>query len=120
MLAPPGAPVQKFKKPDPNTVVGKETVKVAAGTFKTTHYRDKVQAGSVDVWVSDEVAPLGLVKVLTTPDAKQGTPGTAVMELQATGKGAKPTVTKPAKPFDPQQMMGGGPAPRPSKPPKKN
>jgi hypothetical protein len=28
------------------------------------------------------------------------------MELAAIGTGAKPTVTKPAKPFDLQQMMG--------------
>jgi hypothetical protein len=35
-----------------------------------------------------------------------------VMELQATGKGAKPVITKRPKPFDPQKMMGGmAPAP---------
>ena len=36
----------------------------------------------------------------------QQMPG-VLMELTATGKGAKPTVTKKPKPFDPQKMMGG-------------
>jgi hypothetical protein len=31
----------------------------------------------------------------------------AVMQLVATGTGAKPTITKPAKPFNPAGMMGG-------------
>jgi hypothetical protein len=114
MLAPADAPAQKFQKPDAKTLVGKETIKVAAGSFKTTHYRDHTPAGTVDVWVSEEVPPLGLVKVLTTPEpatdqAKQPPIPPATMELAATGSGAKPTITKPAKPFDPGKMMGGAP-----------
>jgi hypothetical protein len=114
MQAPPDAPAQKFQKPDAKTLVGKETIKVAAGSFKTTHYRDHSPVGTVDVWVSEEVPPLGLVKVLTTPEpktgeAKQPPIPPATMELAATGSGAKPTITKPAKPFDPGQMMGGAP-----------
>jgi hypothetical protein len=31
------------------------------------------------------------------------------MELSATGTGAKPTITKPAKPFDPSGMTVGAP-----------
>jgi hypothetical protein len=111
MLGPPDAPAQKFQKPDPKTLVGKETIKVAAGTIKTTHYRDHTPAGSVDVWVSEEVPPLGLVKVVATPEPetkKSKLPRSPhfSMELAGTGTGAKPTVTKPAKPFDLQQMMG--------------
>lgn len=114
MQAPPDAPAQKFQKPDAKTLVGKETIKVAAGSFKTTHYRDHSPVGTVDVWVSEEIPPLGLVKVVTTPEPKTGGASPppippATMELVATGTGAKPTITKPAKPFDPQQMMGGAP-----------
>jgi hypothetical protein len=112
MQAPPDAPTQKFQKPDPKTLVGKESIKVEAGTFKTTHYRDHSPAGTVDVWVSEEVPPLGLVKVLTTPEpGATGQPPVppAAMELTGTGTGAKPTITKPAKPFDPAGMMGGAP-----------
>lgn len=112
MLAPPDAPAQKFQKPNPKTLVGKETIKVAARTFATTHYRDHTPVGTVDVWVSEEVPPLGLVKVVTTPEpggAKQPPIPAATMELAGTGTGAEPTITKPAKPFDPGKMMGGAP-----------
>jgi hypothetical protein len=111
MLGPPDAPTQKFQRPDPKTLVGKETIKVAAGTMKTTHYRDHTPAGTVDVWVSEEVPPLGLVKVVATPEPPSGksklprSPQFS-MELAATGTGAKPTITKPAKPFDLNQIMG--------------
>ena len=108
MLAPDTMPAQKYSKPDPSTLVGKETIKVAAGSFKTSHYRNQTEQGPVDVWVSEAVLPTGLVK-LTTPSMQAGAqqvPG-MVMELAATGKGAKPTITKPPKPFDPQKMMGG-------------
>jgi hypothetical protein len=110
MQAPPDAPTQKFQKPDAKTLVGSETIKVEAGTFKTSHYRDHSPVGTVDVWVSEEVPPLGLVKVLTTPEpgaADQPAVPPATMELAATGTGAKPTITKPAKPFDAKGMMGG-------------
>jgi hypothetical protein len=111
MAGPPDAPAQKFQKPDPKTLVGKETIKVPAGTMKTTHFRDHTPAGTVDVWVNQEVLPLGLVKVVATPEpptgkAKLPRSPQFSMELAATGAGAKPTVTKPAKPFDLQQMMG--------------
>ena len=111
MQAPPDAPTQKFQKPDAKTLIGKESIKVKAGSFKTTHYRDHSPVGTVDVWVSEEVPPLGLVKVVATPEPPTGktklprSPQFS-MELAATGAGAKPTVTKPAKPFDLQQMMG--------------
>jgi hypothetical protein len=104
MLAPDNMPAQKFNKPDPKTVVGKETIKVAAGSFKTTHYRNKTAQANVDLWVSEDVPPMGLVKLVLEPGAQQ--PG-MTMELQSSGKGAKPTITKPAKPFDPKAMMGG-------------
>jgi hypothetical protein len=105
MLAPDTMPAQKYSKPDPNSLVGKETIKVPAGSFKTAHYRSKTPQGTVDVWVSEDVPPTGLVK-LATSAMQAGMPG-MTMELAATGKGAKATITKTPKPFDPQKMMGG-------------
>ncbi len=107
----PQIPTQKFHKPDPKNLVGKETIKVAAGTFKTSHYRTITENGAVDAWVSEEAAPLGVVKVVSTP--KPGAPGpggrpmpAVTMELVGRGKDAKPSITKPAKPFDPAALMG--------------
>jgi hypothetical protein len=111
MLAPPDTPVQKFQRPDDKNLVGKEDIKVAAGTFKTTHYRDKNAMGTVDIWVNQDVAPLGIVKVLTTPEVDKSAPEAmqvpaATMELAGTGKGAKPKITKKPKPFDAKKMAG--------------
>jgi hypothetical protein len=108
MLAPDNMPAQKYSKPDPNTLVGRETIKVAAGSFKTSHYRSKTAQGTVDVWVSEEAPPTGMVK-LTTSAAKAGAQAipAMTMELTALGKGAKAVITKAPKPFDPQKMMGG-------------
>jgi hypothetical protein len=108
----PGMPAQKFQKPDPKKLVGKEDVKVPAGTFKASHYRDKTDNGTVDAWVSEDVAPLGMIKVTTSPKpgavGPNGQPMPSVtMELVAKGKDAKPTITKTPKPFDPS-MFGGG------------
>ncbi len=111
MLVPSDTPVQKFQRPDPKNLVGKEEIKVAAGTFKSTHYRDKNAMGTVDVWVDEKVSPLGLVKVITAPDVDKNAPEAmripaATMELSATGKGAKPTITKKPRPFDAKKMNG--------------
>ena len=120
--------VSQFKKPDPKTLVGAETVKVKAGSFKAKHYRDKTPAGDrIDYWVSEGAPPLGLVKMQaeTKKAAEaQGTPApgmadSVTMELVGLGKDAKPEITKVPKPFDAgkfrQQMMSGagGPAPAP-------
>jgi hypothetical protein len=124
----PGMPKQRFEKPDPKKLVGKESVTVPAGTFKAGHYRDVTPQATQDYWLSEDVPPLGLVKIVITP--KPGTPGPGgqpqppvSMELTAKGKGAKPEITKPAKPFDPSKMGGGGPrhggAPPPGAAPKK-
>jgi len=42
-------------------VVGPEEITTPAGTFQTTHYRSKDK--SADMWVSEKVAPYGLVKM---------------------------------------------------------
>ena len=54
----------QFHKPDPKSFVKEETVKVAAGSFKTKHYREKTPSGDpFDFWVSSDVPPFGIVKV---------------------------------------------------------
>jgi hypothetical protein len=111
MLVPSDTPVQKFQHPDPKNLVAKEQIKVAAGTFQTTHYREKNAMGTVDVWVNETISPLGLVKVITAPEVDKNAPAAmqipaATMELSATGKGAKPAITKKPKPFDEKKMSG--------------
>ena len=94
-------PPQKFTKPDPKKLVKAETIKVAAGSFKTKHYHDKTPEGdTVDFWVSDTVAPLGLVKIEMLTKSNPMITGPIKMELTAVGKGAKMAVTKPVKPFN--------------------
>ena len=116
MLAPPDTPVQKFQRPDEKNLVGKEEIKVPAGTFQASHYREKNAMGTVDIWVSDAVSPLGLIKVLTSPELAKDEPEAmrvppATMELASTGKGAKPAITRKPKPYDEKKMgglVGGG------------
>ncbi len=91
-----GAP--KVTRPDPSTLVGEESLKTAAGTFKTKHYRRKVKTpggeATIDLWAADGAAPLGLVKMAQSMGAQ-----TTTMELAATGKGAKSKITgTPVKP----------------------
>lgn len=118
-----------FTKPNAKGLLGSETIKVAAGSFKTKHYRDKTPQGDkLDYWVIDSVPPFGLVKVEVEQKNNPQIKGKLVFELTAQGKDAKPLITKPAKPFDQaslmQQMMaasGAGkgappPAPAPAAP----
>jgi hypothetical protein len=74
--------------------VGTETVTVPAGTFSAEHYRMK--DGSSDAWVSDKVAPWGLVK-------SQGKDSSMVLTKVITD--AKDHITGTPKKFDPMQMM---------------
>ena len=87
-------------------------MKVAAGSYKTKHYHDKTPQGdTVDFWVSESVAPLGLVKIEMTQKSNPMINGPIKMELAAVGKDAKTTITKKPKPFDQdaliKQMTGG-------------
>lgn len=123
-------PKGQFGKVDPKKLVGAQEIKVAAGTFKTKHYRDATTSGETfDYWVNEDVMPFGLVKLEGDVKAVAGGPGGPVtMQLAARGRDAKPTVTKPAQPFNPAMMMGqmggGGPGgprgaggpPRPRRP----
>jgi hypothetical protein len=106
VVVPQGAQARRFEKPDAKTLVGKERIQVAAGTFKTKHYRNNTSRGSIDVWVSDEIPPLGLVKIQTTASgAGSANIPSATLELIASGRGAKPIVTKPAKTLDDIKAM---------------
>jgi hypothetical protein len=99
----------QFRKPNPKSLVGEETIKVAAGSYKTKHYRDKTPDGDVfDVWVSPDVPPFGLVKIVVEPKSAQMAQagGPLSIELQGTGKNAKMAITKPARPYDQAALMG--------------
>jgi hypothetical protein len=74
--------------------VGTDTITVPAGTFSCQHYHMK--DGSGDGWVSDKIAPWGLVKM-------QGKDQTIVLTKVITD--AKDHITGTPKKFDPMQMM---------------
>ncbi len=76
--------------------IGTESITVPAGTFSCEHYRMK--DGSSDAWVSDKVAPWGLVKT-------QGKDSSMVLTKVITD--AKDRITGTPKKFDPMQMMRG-------------
>jgi hypothetical protein len=117
-----------FTKPNPKGLLGSETIKTAAGSFKTKHYRDKTPQGDqVEYWVNEGVPPFGLVKVEVDQKNNPQIKGKSTFQVTAIGNDAKPSVTKPAKPFDQaalmRQMMGtaaggagkgGGPKPAPA------
>lgn len=119
---------RQFVKPDPKSLVKSETIKVAAGSFKTKHYRDKTPQGDpFDFWVSPDAPPLGLVKVEIAQGPTPAGKGPIRFELTGLGKNAKVTITKPAKPMDQatlvKEIMGGaglGSAPPSGPPPAKN
>ncbi|HSY38825.1 MAG TPA: hypothetical protein VLA79_04830 [Polyangia bacterium] len=111
-----GAQAHQFAKPDPKTLVKAETIKVAAGSYKTKHYHDKTPQGdTVDYWVTESVAPIGLVKIEMTQKSNPMINGPIKMELTSVGKDAKALITKKAKPFDQsalmKEMMAGSGAP---------
>lgn len=79
---------------DKSELVGTETITVPGGTFSCQHYRAK--DGSGEGWVSDKVAPWGLVKM-------QDKNSTIVLTKVITD--AKDHITGTPKKFDPMQMM---------------
>jgi len=114
-----------FTKPNSKGLVGSETIKTAAGSFKTKHYRDKTPQGDkVEYWVNEGVPPFGLVKLEVDQKSNPQIKGKSKWEVTAIGSDAKPSITKAAKPFDQaalmKQMMGAGgagaakPAPPPA------
>ena len=96
-----------FTKPNPKTLVGSETIKVAAGSFKTKHYRDKTPQGDkIDYWVSESVPPLGLVKIEVEQKNNPQIKGKLhVRADRRRGRTRSRSITKPAKPFDQAALM---------------
>ena len=93
--------VQPFILSDAKTLVGEEQTTVAAGTYKTLHYQFVNTTGTVqrDWWLSDSVAPLGLVKVVTTSkNTRTASPPMWVfaIELAATGTDHRPRIATKA------------------------
>jgi len=81
---------------DKAEIVGTESVTVPAGTFSCTHYHMK--DGSGDAWVSDKVAPWGLVKSVGKDNS---------MVLTKVITDATDHITGTPVKFDPMQMMRG-------------
>lgn len=91
----------QFSTVDPKKYVDTQEIKVPAGTFKAKHYRDKMPDGSaIEYWVNEDVPPFGIVKMNANLPG-----GAAVMQLASRGKGAKPAITRPPRPFDQQKLM---------------
>jgi hypothetical protein len=106
-LDTPGLPGQKFQNPDPKKMVGRQSITVAAGTFSTSYYRDVLPDSVVESWLDDQVPPLGVVKIVSTPRPGAEGPGgqplpLVTMELLAHGKNARPAITRPVKAFRPE------------------
>ena len=74
--------------------LGTESVTTPAGAFTCEHYR--LKDGSADVWVSDKVAPWGVVK-MTGRDSN--------MTLVRVITNAKTHITGTPQKFDPMEMM---------------
>jgi hypothetical protein len=73
------------------TQVGTETITVPAGTFSCAHW--KKDDGTDEVWTSDKVTPLAMVKQV-------GKGRSMVLVRQITG--AQDHITGPVTPFDPK------------------
>lgn len=73
------------------TQVGTETITVPAGTFSCAHW--KKADGTDDVWTSDKVTPMAMVKQV-------GKTHSMVLVRQITG--AQEHITGPVTPFDPK------------------
>jgi hypothetical protein len=111
MLVPKEMPPPRFQRPDAAALVGTEEIKVPGGSFKAAHYREKNATGSIDIWVDESVHPIGVVKVVHTPEVDKNAPAAMqappfTQELAATGKDAKPTITKKPQPYDEKKVRG--------------
>ena len=81
------------KSADTWHVVGNETITVPAGTFSCQHWKN--DSGS-EIWTSDKVSPLGMVKEVSSNSTK-------VLVKVITD--AQDHITGPVKTFDPQEMQ---------------
>jgi len=102
MESPPVPPSQQpYPRVDPKTLVGVDTVRVRAGTFRAKHYRDRTSYGEqVDFWIDDSVGPIGLIKLESEQKQHPTIRAGFTFELVATGNDAIPQITRSALPFD--------------------
>jgi hypothetical protein len=70
--------------------IGSETVEIPAGSIIAKHYRKKHDGQTIDFWISDQVKPIGLVKLVS----KSGTKKTNnyKIELSSLLKNVKPAI----------------------------
>ena len=73
--------------------VGAETITVPAGTYICQHW--KKDSGVGDVWVSDKVTPMGMVKSVSAGET---------MVLLKVITGATDHITGPVTKFDPEML----------------
>jgi hypothetical protein len=101
-LRPEAGQKEQFAPLDPRRLVRAEPVKVPAGSFATRHYRERTPSGQMDVWVSDEAPPLGIVKLRGSISNGPGAASYPVtLELTTRGKDARPSITRAPQAFDP-------------------
>jgi hypothetical protein len=102
MEAPAVKPSQQpYPRVDPKKLVGIDTVRVRAGTFRAKHYRDRTEYGElVDFWIDESVGPIGLVRLESEQRQHPTIRAGFTYELVAVGNDAIPQITKAARPFD--------------------
>jgi hypothetical protein len=102
MESPPLLPGQQpYPRVEPGKLVGVETVRVRAGTYRAKHYRDHTPYGEqVDYWIDDSVGPIGLIQLEAEQKQHPTVRAGFRFELVATGSQAIQQITRPARPFD--------------------
>ena len=104
-----GPAQQPYPAVDPNKLIGTEMIKVRAGSYRAKHYRYRTAYGeTVDYWMDDSVAPIGLIKLEAEQKQHAAFRGGFKFELVAVGSGAIPQVTKRAQPFDAALLQKSG------------
>jgi hypothetical protein len=60
----PAATGDKGKTGGPGEKIGTESITVPAGTFECDHYRSQEEGSPVDLWISTQISPYGMVKMV--------------------------------------------------------
>ena len=76
--------IEKFK-------VGQGVIEVPAGKVQATHYRKKRDGQVVDFWISDQVKPIGLVKLISK--SSQNPKQNYAIELKSLLVNVKPKIS---------------------------
>ena len=78
------------KKDIQKSFIGTETIELPAGTIKTDHYRKVSDGQTVDFWISSELRPIGLVKLISKSRIEET--NNYKIELSALLKNIKPAI----------------------------